>query len=70
MPDIPSPIFFSDRDSAALLGVCLTLFRDHVRAKRIPPPVKMGRRSLWPRSDIEAFASRLIEQRNAAITAR
>lgn len=60
-----SPVFFSDRAFAEHIGLGLTSFRDRVRAGVIPPPIKIGRRSLWPRSDIDKFAQDLIEQRNA-----
>jgi predicted DNA-binding transcriptional regulator AlpA len=64
------PIFLCDREGAAFLGVGLTTFRNKIRSGVIPPPVKIGRRSLWPRSDIEAFARALIEQRDMTIQTR
>lgn len=60
-----NPLFLSDRESAALLGVGLTSFRNLVRGRRIGPPVKLGRRSLWSRIEIERFAFSLLESRNA-----
>lgn len=65
-----TPIFLTDRQAAALLGVGLTSFRGRVRTQEIPSPVKMGRRSLWPRVEIESFAAALVEKRNARTAGR
>jgi excisionase family DNA binding protein len=44
----------STREAAALLGVSLSTFKDYVRAEL--PAVEVGRRVLFERKDVEAWA--------------
>lgn len=53
MPDWPARM---GEDMAALyMGVGLTKFRDQVRAKEYPQPVREGGRLLWSRGQIDRF---------------
>lgn len=64
MPTNILPLLLTDRECASLLRVGLTTFRDKVRSKVLPAPIRIGRRVLWPRKDIEAFTERLSESRS------
>jgi len=44
------------------LGMGDTAFRDRVRAGRAPKPVRVGRRTLWVESEIQAYIQRLIRE--------
>jgi len=68
MPDInditaePDDPLFTDRESARFLGCAVPTFHRWVRLKKVPPPVKLGSLSRWPRSELSA----LIENAKAA----
>ncbi|PMQ03717.1 hypothetical protein DyAD56_18605 [Dyella sp. AD56] len=44
------------------IGICKTHFYGLVRARSFPPPVKIGRTSAWPESEVSQF----IESRKVA----
>lgn len=44
------------------LGMGDTAFRDRVRAGKAPKPVRVGRRTLWVESEIQAYIQRLIRE--------
>lgn len=55
MPDWPARM---DDDTAALyLGVGVTTFREKVKAKEYPQPVREGARLLWSRQQLERFVA-------------
>jgi hypothetical protein len=53
MPDWPARM---DESMAALyLGVGLTTFRERVKAKEYPQPVREGARKLWARQQLDRY---------------
>lgn len=49
-----TPIGLSREQAAAHIGVCPNTFEKLVRAGVMPRPVRIGRRKLWHRIEIEA----------------
>ena len=46
------PIFVGDADAAAPLGISRNGFLNGVRNGTLPPPKKLGRRSLWELAEL------------------
>ena len=53
MPDWPARM--GEDMAAAYLGVGLTTFRDRVKGKEYPQPVREGGRVLWARVQLDRF---------------
>ncbi|MBI5771662.1 MAG: helix-turn-helix domain-containing protein [Verrucomicrobia bacterium] len=53
-------------EAAARLHVCKRMFYRLVQQKHLPPPLKVGRKSLVLESDIEGYLAALIRARNDA----
>ena len=52
--------------AARLIGVSRRTLERLVQRREFPPPLKVGSKSLFFRSDVEAFLKRLAEQRNGS----
>lgn len=52
---LPQAITLSDAQCAAMLGVCKTHWRSMVASGKAPAPLRLGRRILWRKHDVEAW---------------
>lgn len=48
-------LMINDRGAARLCGIGRTAWLSHVSAGKTPAPVRLGRRVLWNREEIEAW---------------
>lgn len=53
MPDWPARM--GEDMAAPYLGISLTTFRERVKERRYPQPVREGRRLLWSRDQLDRF---------------
>jgi excisionase family DNA binding protein len=55
----------SVRETAQRLGIARRTLEREVARKKFPPPLKIGSKSLYTESDVEAYVAKLKEQRIA-----
>jgi excisionase family DNA binding protein len=59
-----SPLL-SVRETAQRLGIARRTLEREVSRRKFPPPLKIGSKSLYAESDVEAYIAKLKEQRAA-----
>ena len=52
--------FLPEGDAAKVFDLGRSTFRERIREERMPPPVKFGNRSLWPRHELDIVANAII----------
>ena len=60
----PDPLL-RDKEAAALLEISIATFWRRVKDGTVPPPIKIGSMSRWPRSEILAVIDRAKAARDA-----
>ena len=50
------PLLVAANDAAELLGMSRSFFYENVSTGRIPPPVKIGKKSLWSTERLSQWA--------------
>lgn len=58
------PVFIDISVILQQLGISRRKFYRMVASQEFPPPVKMGRSSRWPESDLTEYINRKLKNRN------
>ena len=58
----------SVKQAAQRLGVCRRTLEREVCRKKFPPPMKIGRKSVYLVSDVERYLAKLLAERESSVS--